>query len=57
MLETTLVAISNTLSELLRCESWARYNEELLDLIHSLETATRSMMETESVVTSYKLSN
>jgi hypothetical protein len=55
-LDTTLIAISTTLSELLRREPRARYNEGLLDLIHSLETAAHSITETESGITSHILS-
>jgi hypothetical protein len=55
-LDTTLIAISTTLSELLRREPRARYNEGLLNLIHSLETATHSITETESGITSHILS-
>ncbi|KAH9881756.1 hypothetical protein J1614_000927 [Plenodomus biglobosus] len=55
-LDTTLIAISTTLSELLRRESRARYNEQLLDLIHSLETAAHLITEAESGVFSHMLS-
>ncbi|OAL52703.1 hypothetical protein IQ07DRAFT_535610 [Pyrenochaeta sp. DS3sAY3a] len=52
-LDTTLIAMSTTLSELLRRESRARYNEELPDLIRSLETSAHLITDTESSITSH----
>ena len=51
-LDSTLIALSAALSELLRRESRARYNEDLPDLISSLETAAGSITEEESTITS-----
>jgi hypothetical protein len=51
-LDSTLIALSTALSELLRRESRARYNEDLSDLVNSLETAAKLIMEEESTVTS-----
>ncbi|KAH8689897.1 NFX1-type zinc finger-containing protein 1 [Talaromyces proteolyticus] len=51
-LDSTLVVLSAALSELLRREPRARYNENLSDLINSLETAAQLMTEDESTVTS-----
>jgi hypothetical protein len=55
-LDTTLIAISTTLSKLLQREPRARYNKGLLDLIHSLKTTAHSITETESGITSHILS-
>jgi len=38
-LDSTLIAPSTTISELIRREARARYNDDLPDLINSLETA------------------
>lgn len=54
-LDSTLLAISATLSELLRRESRARYNEDLPDLISSLETAAQIITETDSGIFSHIL--
>ena len=51
-LDSTLIALSTALSELLRRESRARYNENLPNLINSLETAAQLITEEVSTVTS-----
>lgn len=51
-LDSTLIALSAALSELLRRESRARYNDDLPNLINSLDTAARLITEGESTVTS-----
>jgi hypothetical protein len=56
-LDTTLIALSTALSELLRRESRARFNEELPGLISSLETAAQLITEKESIVTSSIVTN
>lgn len=51
-LDSSLIVLSTALSELLRRESRARYNEELPNLINSLDTAAQMITETASVVAS-----
>ncbi|RYP08153.1 hypothetical protein DL764_002060 [Monosporascus ibericus] len=50
-LDSTLIALSTALSEVIRREARARYNEDLPDLINSLENAAQLITE-ESTVTS-----
>lgn len=54
-LDDTLIAVSTTLSELLRREPRARYNDDLPDLISSLETAAHLITEAESAITSHTI--
>jgi hypothetical protein len=56
-LDSCLIALSTALTELLRRESRARYNEELPDLISSLETTAQLITEKESAVTSHMLAS
>lgn len=51
-LDSTLIALSTALSELIRREARVRYNENLPDLINSLETAAQLITKEESTVTS-----
>ncbi|KAF1984925.1 NFX1-type zinc finger-containing protein 1 [Aulographum hederae CBS 113979] len=56
-LDSTFIALSNALSELLRREPRARFNDDLPDLINSLETAAGWMTEEESTVASHMISS
>lgn len=51
ILDSTLISLSTALSELLRRESRARYNEQLPDLINSLRNAAQLITEEGSLVT------
>jgi hypothetical protein len=51
-LDSTLVALATAVSEVLRREPRARFNNDLPDLVNSLETAAKLITEEESILAS-----
>ena len=51
-LDSTLIALATTVSEILRREPRARFNNDLPDLVNSLETAAKLITEEESILAS-----
>jgi hypothetical protein len=51
-LDSTLVALATAVSEVLRREPRARFNNDLPDLVNSLETAAKLVTEEESILAS-----